>query len=60
MPGFVDTHIHAPQYRLTGTGYDLQLLGFVENFTFSTEAKFYDVSIAQEVYPHVVVRHLLL
>ena len=60
MPGFVDTHIHAPQYRFTGTGYDLQLLDWLEKYTFPTEAKFEDVSIAQEVYPHVVVRHLLL
>ena len=26
IPGFVDTHIHAPQYVFTGTGYDRTLL----------------------------------
>lgn len=26
IPGFIDTHIHAPQYVFTGTGYDLTLL----------------------------------
>ena len=57
MPGFVDTHIHAPQYQFTGTGYDLQLLDWLKKYTFPTEAKFSDVSIAQEVYRHVVVRH---
>jgi hypothetical protein len=26
MPGFIDTHAHAPQYAFTGTGMDLPLL----------------------------------
>ena len=34
MPGFVDTHIHAPQYRFTGTGFDKQLLEWLETYTF--------------------------
>ena len=58
MPGFVDTHIHAPQYRFTGTGYDKQLLDWLKTYTFPTEAAFSDVSIAREVYPRVVVRSI--
>jgi guanine deaminase len=29
MPGMVDTHIHAPQYAFTGTGYELPLLDWL-------------------------------
>lgn len=56
MPGFVDTHIHAPQYKFTGTGYDLQLLEWLDKYTFPTEAKFSDVRLASKVYQSVVVR----
>ncbi|XP_003383532.1 PREDICTED: guanine deaminase-like [Amphimedon queenslandica] len=56
MPGLVDTHIHAPQYKFTGTGYDLQLLDWLDKYTFPTEAKFSDVQLASEVYQSVVKR----
>ena len=55
MPGLVDTHIHAPQYMFTGTGYDQQLLEWLEKYTFPTEAKFKSVEVAKHVYPLVVV-----
>ena len=55
MPGMIDTHIHAPQYRFTGTGYDKQLLDWLDTYTFPTESKFADVAVAHEVYPRVVV-----
>ena len=55
MPGLVDTHIHAPQYHFTGTGYDKQLLEWLDTYTFPTEGKFRDVQFAREVYPKVVV-----
>ena len=55
MPGLVDTHIHAPQYVFTGTGYDQQLLEWLKKYTFPTEAKFKDVEMAKLVYPLVVV-----
>lgn len=58
MPGFVDTHIHAPQYRSAGTGYDKPTLEeWLKEHTFPTEAEFSDVAIAREVYSCVVVRH---
>lgn len=59
MPGFVDTHIHAPQYRSAGTGYDLQLSDWLKTYTFPTEAAFSDVAIACEVYLRVVVRYIM-
>ena len=55
MPGLVDTHIHAPQYRYTGTGYDKQLLDWLNTYTFPTEAEFKNVEFAKDVYSKVVV-----
>ena len=40
VPGFVDTHTHAPQHFFTGKGYDLQLLDWLNTYTFPAEAKF--------------------
>ncbi|CAE8600397.1 unnamed protein product, partial [Polarella glacialis] len=40
MPGFVDCHIHAPQFSYTGTGLDLPLMGpegWLEKYTFPAE-----------------------
>ena len=55
MPGLVDTHIHAPQYCNSGTGYELQLLDWLDKYTFPTEAKFKEVEFAKDVYRKVVV-----
>ena len=55
MPGFVDTHIHAPQYVFTGTGYDLPLLQWLEKYTFPSESRFRKVEFAQVAYRKVVV-----
>lgn len=54
VPGFVDTHIHAPQYTFTGTGYDMTLLKWLEKYTFPREAEFKSEVIAQENYTKVV------
>ena len=40
LPGFVDCHIHAPQYSYVGTGLDLPLMGpegWLERYTFPSE-----------------------
>lgn len=58
MPGLVDTHIHAPQYVNSGTGYDLMLLDWLEKYTFPTEARFWDINYARDVYTKAVVRKL--
>ena len=55
MPGLVDTHIHAPQYINSGTGYDRMLLDWLKTYTFPTEAKFSDVGFARDVYTKAVV-----
>jgi guanine deaminase len=58
IPGFIDTHIHAPQYCFTGTGYDKPLLGWLESYTFPRESKFGDLNFAEKCYRHVVKRTL--
>lgn len=48
MPGFVDTHIHYPQTDIIGTG-GRQLLDWLQNHTYPTEAEFADPAHAREV-----------
>src|SRR3954451_9579526 len=58
MPGFVDTHTHAPQYPNAGTGMDLPLLDWLNKYTFPLERSFSSLSFAEKVYP-IVVNNLL-
>ncbi|EGQ26463.1 guanine deaminase [Sporosarcina newyorkensis 2681] len=54
LPGFIDLHVHAPQWAQTGTALDLPLYDWLNTYTFPIEAKFSDVEFAKEVYDHVV------
>ncbi|KAH8354550.1 hypothetical protein KR084_007806 [Drosophila pseudotakahashii] len=54
MPGFVDCHIHAPQFAQVGLGLDMPLLDWLNKYTFPLEAKFSDQLYAQQVYQSVV------
>ena len=58
MPGFVDTHIHAPQYVIGGKALNLPLLEWLEKYTFPTEARFKDMQFASDVYHRAVSRVL--
>ncbi|KAJ1565296.1 hypothetical protein HK096_003569 [Nowakowskiella sp. JEL0078] len=58
IPGYLDTHIHSPQYVFAGTGYDLPLLGWLEKHTFPRESEFSDLVYAQDAYERVVSRTL--
>lgn len=58
MPGLIDTHIHAPQYAFTGTGYDGSVVEWLMKYTFPIEAKFKDINLARNVYRKVVRRLL--
>ena len=55
MPGLIDTHIHAPQYSFTGTGYDCHVVDWLNKYTFLTEARFEDTNLALDVYKKLVV-----
>lgn len=50
IPGFVDLHMHAPQYAVRGLGMDKQLLEWLESFTFPEEARYADLLYAEKAY----------
>ncbi len=54
IPGFVDLHLHAPQFPNCGLGLDKELLPWLEEYTFPEEAKYKDTSYAKKVYSRVV------
>lgn len=56
MPGLVDTHAHACQVPNLGVGGEMELLQWLDNYTFPTEARFKDVTYAERAYPDVVRR----
>lgn len=74
IPGFIDTHIHAPQCNrsifinlviihlqldsFTGTGYDKPLLDWLSTYTFPHEQKYSSIEHAIRTYPLVVKRTL--
>ncbi len=47
-PGFIDTHLHAPQLEMIGS-YGGHLLEWLNRYTFPTEAKFSDPEHARRV-----------
>lgn len=54
LPGFIDLHIHAPQWAQSGTALDLPLYEWLNTYTFPLEAKFSDLTFAKKVYSHLV------
>ncbi|KAF5386938.1 hypothetical protein D9615_001553 [Tricholomella constricta] len=56
LPGFIDTHTHAPQLPNLGSGQQHELLDWLSDVTFPMEAKFSDVEFARRTYESVVRR----
>ncbi|MCM3389493.1 guanine deaminase [Ureibacillus chungkukjangi] len=54
LPGFIDLHVHAPQWAQAGTALDLPLEDWLNAYTFPVEAKFSDIDFAQAVYEDLV------
>ncbi|KAG9252433.1 guanine deaminase [Emericellopsis atlantica] len=54
IPGFVDTHNHAPQWPMRGLGQGLHILDWLEQVTFPVEARFADASYARATYENTV------
>lgn len=54
LPGFVDLHVHAPQWAQSGTALDIPLYEWLNTYTFPIEAKFSDLDFAKKVYQDVV------
>lgn len=50
IPGYTDLHLHAPQYRNKGLGYDMELLDWLNTYTFKEEERFSDIEYAKKVY----------
>jgi guanine deaminase len=50
IPGFVDLHVHAPQYGQIGIGMDETLLQWLEQYTFPEEKQFADPAKAAGIY----------
>ncbi|VBB83600.1 Putative Guanine deaminase [Podospora comata] len=50
IPGFVDTHNHAPQYAQRGLGQGMHILDWLSKITFPNEAKFSDPVYARKIY----------
>ena len=50
IPGMVDLHVHAPQYAFRGLGMDMELLDWLQTYTFPEEAKYVDLDYAKKAY----------
>jgi guanine deaminase len=54
LPGFIDLHVHAPQWAQSGTALDIPLYDWLNTYTFPLESKFSDLHFAKEVYEDLV------
>ncbi|KAK7183740.1 guanine deaminase [Paraphaeosphaeria sporulosa] len=54
IPGFVDTHNHAPQWPMRGLGQGLHILEWLDQVTFPVEARFADAEYARKTYENTV------
>lgn len=56
IPGLTDLHMHAPQYTYRGLHMDLELLEWLEQYTFPAEAKYENPEYARKIYQGFVDR----
>ena len=54
IPAMNDLHVHAPQYRNQGLAMDLELLPWLQNYTFPEEMKYADAGYAERMYRRFV------
>ncbi len=54
LPGFVDLHIHAPQWPQLGKALDVPLEVWLQQYTFPLEARYRDRAFAEQVYTDMV------
>ena len=54
IPAMNDMHVHAPQYRNQGIAMDLELLPWLQNYTFPEEMKYADEDYARRMYSRFV------
>jgi guanine deaminase len=58
LPGFVDLHVHAPQYPQLGSALDVPLEVWLQTYTFPLEARYQDLAFAKRNY-RLLVEDLL-
>ena len=54
IPAMNDMHVHAPQYRNQGIAMDMELLPWLQNYTFPEEAKYVNMAYAKHMYSRFV------
>ena len=54
IPAMNDLHVHAAQYRNQGIAMDLELLPWLQNYTFPEETKYADTVYAERMYRRFV------
>ena len=54
IPAMNDLHVHAPQYRNQGIAMDLELLPWLQHYTFPEEMKYADTGYAERMYHRFV------
>ena len=54
IPGFVDIHLHAPQINNIGLGADLELLDWLNTYTFPEESKYNNLEFAKKSYINLI------
>lgn len=54
IPAMNDLHVHAPQYRNQGLAMDLELLPWLQDYTFPEEMKFANLAYAERMYSRFV------
>ena len=54
IPAMNDLHVHAPQYRNQGIAMDMELLPWLQQYTFPEEMKFADTGYAERMYRRFV------
>lgn len=59
LPGFIDTHVHAPQWAQVGKALDVDLPTWLNNYTFPLESSYRDPIFAEKVYRNLVKTLLL-
>ncbi|EGL8659855.1 guanine deaminase, partial [Escherichia coli] len=54
LPGFIDLHVHAPQWPNIGKALDRPLDQWLQEYTFPLEARYSDTEFARKIYEHLV------
>lgn len=50
FPGMIDMHVHAPQFAFRGTSMDLELMDWLNRYTFPEEEKYEKLDYAKKAY----------